>query len=125
MTPTITELAHDLHHALAQSLLGKLTGNRKVSTDFLAVAGRYLRDMGLLQGPTDRAGMKRLQRIERAYLAALLKALQQEKPSAGLLAEVRRWCESAGVTGTSGPGGAADAGLTAAGVPFGASKVEQ
>ena len=107
-------LVYELHSGLVQSLVRCLKGPKKVSAENLSVCSGYLRHFGMLQGPLDKKQTKQLKDIERAYVEALAAALKVDKPSAGVLAEVRRYCEACGVTKDSG----AAADLSAAALPF-------
>ena len=94
---TPEELA-ELHRLVVLALLDRLdpVGARKPSLGFVGVAGALLR--GEFFCPPGVRRRRELELLYRRYCQALLRAMEEPRPSAGVLGEARAFLQSQGIT---------------------------
>lgn len=85
------ELLVELWHDLARSLRGVLKGPKRPSVEHLQVTRKFLKENGRLH-PPDEASRKKLEKLRRLYLEAMVKAFERpEPPTPSLLGEARQF----------------------------------
>lgn len=95
MTTTDQDLLHSLHGAISRALLALIPA--KPSAELLHVGRSFLKDNGLLGLAQTTADRKRLERLYGVYVRQLTAALEEPRPPAAVLAEVRQFLNSQGV----------------------------
>jgi hypothetical protein len=91
----------ELWRELLRNLLGIFKGPKRLSAENLQVCRKFLKDSGQVY-PPDEASRKKLEKLQRLYLEALVAAFErraersEERPTAALLGEVRQFLEWSG-----------------------------
>ena len=90
------ELAEQILQSLLQQLVTQLSSEQRAAPGLLSVVRWYLKDQGLIGGPTATADQASLQALWEMYRQQLERALRAESPPAAIFAEARRFLDLQG-----------------------------
>jgi hypothetical protein len=90
----------ELHRLLTETLLEAMgpRAKRKPGIELLAVVGAYLRQEGVRAAHVNQRRVRQVRELYRLHTLALMRALEQDRPSAGVLAEVGSFLRANNIT---------------------------